>query len=365
MIPLHKVFVNKDLCLENLSSVFSSGFIGEGEEVRLFENTISQWIGKRFLALNSCTSSLHLALQLFKDPDTVVLTTPLTCVATNIAILHAGMHLRWVDVDLDNANISLDDLKNKLDSNTKIIVIVHLGGNSVDLNKLNEILDYAEVKYGFRPVVIEDCAQAIGAEFDNKLIGAHGNVCCFSFQSVKTLTTGDGGGLIVPADLENRAIKLRWFGIERKDDKISQSLQDIDEIGYKYHMNNIDAAIGLANFKGLGLNLFIQRGNGDTYNRELEGQKDVQLLNYIGKPSYSLYHLRVKNKKAFEDMLCSKGVEARLPHLRNDKHSIFKEYRIDLPNMNILETELTAIPSGWWVNAKQVYDITRHVKGGW
>ena len=365
MIPLHKVFVNKDLCLENISSVLSSGFIGEGKEVLLFEDTISKWIGKRFLALNSCTSALHLALRLYEHPNTTVLTTPLTCLATNTAILYSGMRIRWVDVDLNTANMSLTDLKNKLDVNTKIIVIVHLGGNPVDLDKLNEVLDYAEAKYGYRPVVIEDCAQAIGTEFGNKLIGSHGNICCFSFQSVKILTTGDGGGLIVPEHLEGKVIKLRWFGMQRLEDKISQALQDVEEVGYKYHMNNIDAAIGLANFKMLNFNLFIQRGNGDIYNRELDNQKDIQLLNYIGKPSYSLYNLRVKNKMKFEKMLSDKGVEARLPHLRNDNYSIFKDFKIDLPNMNILEKDLTAIPSGWWVNSKQIFDIVNYIKTGW
>lgn len=95
----------------------------------------------------------------------IVLTPALTCFATTAAVLSNNVNIRWLDVDLNTANISLEDLKNKLNEHTKIIYLVHWGGTPVDLDELDKICEGHKEKYGFKPMVVEDCAHAFGAEF--------------------------------------------------------------------------------------------------------------------------------------------------------------------------------------------------------
>jgi dTDP-4-amino-4,6-dideoxygalactose transaminase len=111
----------------------------------------------------------------------------------------------------------LTDLESKLTPNTKVIMVVHWGGSPIDLARLSAIQQRCFDRFGFRPAVIEDCAHAIGAEFGGKKLGSHGNLCCFSLQAIKHLTSIDGGVLIAPtARLFDRAKLGRWFGIDRE-----------------------------------------------------------------------------------------------------------------------------------------------------
>jgi dTDP-4-amino-4,6-dideoxygalactose transaminase len=217
MIPLFKVFMCEEAAQEAYN-VLLSGYIGQGERVNQFEAVLSEYIGSKALTVNSGTSALHLALHLAKGDDSSieVLTSPLTCTATNWPILANGLDLKWVDIDPATMNMDMDDLRSKITEKTKIIMVVHWGGYPVDLDELETIKDETEEKYGFRPIVIEDCAHAFGGFYGGKKIGSHGNFCAFSFQAIKHLTSVDGGMLITPPEYYDRAKLLRWYGIDRE-----------------------------------------------------------------------------------------------------------------------------------------------------
>ena len=120
----------------------------------------------------------------------------------------------------------------------------------MDLEKLAQIQQTAFNNFGFKPVVIEDCAHSLGSKFNGKPIGTHGNICTFSFQAIKHFTTCDGGMLILNDEkIYKRAKLLRWFGIDRDKKQKATWENDIYEIGYKYQMTDLGASVGLEGLK--------------------------------------------------------------------------------------------------------------------
>ena len=220
MIPLFKVYMSKNSPKE-VEKVLTSGFIGQGEKVDEFEKYLKEWFKIDYLlTTNSATSAEHLALHLLKKESNnqkiwngvgstnshweglkegdEVLCTSLTCTATNWPVLANNLKIKWVDIDENNLNMDLDDLERKISPSTKVIFLVHWGGYPVDLDRVREIQEKTEMMYGFKPTVIEDCAHSLGSEYNGKKIGSHGNICTFSFQAIKHLTSVDGGLLVVP-----------------------------------------------------------------------------------------------------------------------------------------------------------------------
>ena len=374
-IPMFKVSMNSNVGNE-VSKVLLSGKISQYEKVSEFEKKLSEYINNdKVLTLNSGTSALHLAYHLLKKPipdlnfpgiddGDEVLTTPLTCVATNWPILANNLKVKWVDIDKNNFNIDLSDLKNKLSEKTKIISVIHWGGTPVNLDKLKEVVDYAEKTFNFRPMIIEDAAHAFGAEYDNKKLGNHGNIVMHSFQAIKHLTTGDGGLLILPhKELYDRGKLIRWFGISRERKNKQKDFRvedDIEEFGFKFHMNDINATIGLGNLQLSIDNIKIHRDNAKFYDNNLGKINCVELLNIDKKinSSFWIYSFRIKNRNEFISFMTDKGVCVSQIHGRNDVHTCVKDFLLELPNLDLIENEIICIPCGWWVtNAEREYVV--------
>lgn len=218
---------------EAAQAVLKSGCLTEGAQVKRFEGRLAEYLGNpRVAAVNSATSGLHLALHLLKfdalavrdwpgmtEGQDEVLSCPLTCAATNWPVLANRLKLKWVDADPDTCMMDLADLERKLSPTTKVVMIVHWGGATIDYERLDAVLDAAAPRLGFRPMIIEDCAHAFGATHKGVKAGhcsrAH-NICVFSFQAIKHLTTGDGGAIAFPCyGLYHKAKLLRWYGIDR------------------------------------------------------------------------------------------------------------------------------------------------------
>ena len=293
-IPLFKVFVAPEAAKETAKTLHS-GFITQGPTVEELEIEFSKYLENPYtLTLNSATSAHHLALHLLKKPlgqwpglnqGDEILSTALTCTATNFPILANGFKIKWVDVDPNTLNMCVEDLKRKVTKNTKVIVFVHWGGTPMDLNGVKKVQDYAEREFGFRPVVIEDAAHAMGAEYRGIKIGAlqRGNIVTFSLQAIKHLTTSDGGLLCLPnKDLYERAKLLRWYGIDREKrnykGKDLRLESDVAEYGFKFHMNDWNASLGLANFPFLATNLSRHRDNAYFYNEKLKNINGIKLI---------------------------------------------------------------------------------------
>ena len=379
---LFKVFMSKDV-IAPLNNILLSGYITQGKEVEKYETELKKFLGtEHLLTVNSGTAGLTLATRLLKKKDEtfdwpgfdeendIVLTPALTCFATTCAILANNVKIRWLDVGLETPNISLEDVKRKLNEYTKIIYLVHWGGIPVDLDELDKICEEHKLKFGFKPMVVEDCAHAFGAEFNGKKLSNHGNICVYSTQAIKHLTTGDGGIITLPnKSLYDRCKLLRWFGIDRdkrnykgKDFRLER---DISEYGYKFHMNDLNATIGLYNLPYIPKLLEKMRKNGRYFDEKLKDIEGIELIknNPKSNSAYWLYTIRILNdkKQEFIEKMKESGIMTSQVHNRNDINSCVKEFEEILPNLDILEKELVCIPVGWWLEKEDLEKIVESI----
>jgi dTDP-4-amino-4,6-dideoxygalactose transaminase len=253
-----------------------------------------------------------------------------------------------------------------LTKTTKAIIFVHWGGYPVDLDRLDEILERNRERLGFKPLVVEDCAHAFLAKYKGRKIGLPGkggNYCVFSTQAIKHFTTGDGGLLFCPDEKEyERARLLRWFGIDRekrnykgKDFRLEH---DIKDWGYKFHMNDVNASVGLCNLPHIPGIVEKCRANAAYLTKNF---KDGRILHPIRdkdetKSSYWLFSVWVENKQEYIEKMKKRGIMVSQVHQRNDTHSCFQEFlpKEPLPNLDELEKHLVCIPCGWWLNQKDL-----------
>lgn len=375
MIPLFKVFTAPTVITE-LEKVFDSGMIGQAAKNEEFESILRVYFNEAYInTTNSATSAEHLTYHLLKkygvkDGDTV-LTTALSCLATHTPIVANRLAIQWIDVDLKTLNLDLDDLERKLSPKTKVINLVHWGGNPVDLTRIALIVEKCYQLYGFYPYVIEDCAHALGATFKNKLIGTHGNICTFSLQAIKLINSGDGGFVISPGfeDFYKRGRVQRWFGLDRDNPEIKdlRCFLDCEEAGHKFHMNDINSVIGIENFKHVNSLLEQHRENGYYYDTALRDIPGITLLERHpdSNPSYWIYSLLVEDRDNFNKMMKDRGIAVSMVHDRVDKHSCFNHCRSSLPNLDTVRGKITNIPTHWGLRAEEREYIVQCIKQGW
>ncbi|MBI4996937.1 MAG: DegT/DnrJ/EryC1/StrS aminotransferase family protein [Rhodocyclales bacterium] len=234
--------------IASVADVLRSGWITSGPKVQAFEAALSEYCGGRTVrAFNSGTATLEVALRLagVSRGDTPV-TTPLTWVATANVILEVGAMPVLVDVDPRTRNIDLDQLDAAITATTKAIIPVDLAGLPVDRVRLHEIAARRQVR------VIEDAAQSLGASSHGQPIGSsfggNSDFVSFSFHANKNMTTGEGGALVLPADIDPALCeRLRLQGVKRFPD----GGMDVDVLGGKFNLTDIAAAIGLGQLKRL------------------------------------------------------------------------------------------------------------------
>ena len=390
-IPLFKVFM-ADSAAAVVTRTLQSGYIGQGPMVDAFEQQLRSRLNHDFVVtVNSATSAEHLALHMLRkpgagtsrderirgsrdawpgvEPGDEVLTTPLTCTATNWPILANGFRIKWVDVDPETLNVDLDDLERKLTPRTKAIMLVHWGGYPVDLDRVQQICGRANDLFGFTPRVIEDCAHAFGSNYKGRPIGTHGNMCTFSFQAIKHVTTGDGGLLTLPdAQLLTRARLLRWYGIDRDSNRKDFRCEaDIPEWGFKFHMNDIAASIGIENLKHADAIVGRHRANAAFYDAVLAGVPGITLPTRHSdrESAFWIYSVLVERKVDFQRAMTDRGVAVSQVHERNDIHSCVAEFRTPLPTLDRVVPRLSAIPVGWWVTDEEREYVVDCIKRGW
>jgi len=389
-IDLFKVFMSPDAKVE-VGKVLDSGFIGQGPKVDEFEKELKQFFERDYVVtLNSGTSGLHLALSLLKKSTNStsieghsitekswpgmqegdeVLATALTCTASNFPILANGLRIKWVDIDPETLNMDLDDLERKISPKTKAIMLVHWGGYPNDLDRIKEIQNKSYQLYGFKPAVIEDGAHSFGSKYKGKYLGNHGNIVMYSFQAIKHITSVDGGALVLPhRDLYNRAKLMRWYGIDREGNRKDFRCEtDIEEWGYKFHMNDICATVGIENLKHADTIIKKHQQNAQYYDTNLQNIDKVTLLKR--KPEHDsafwIYSLLVDDRDAFMKHMKNCGITVSQVHERNDKHTCVRDYKTPLPSLDRIIGKVVSIPVGWWVTEDDREYIVKCIKKGW
>jgi dTDP-4-amino-4,6-dideoxygalactose transaminase len=374
-IPLFKVLMSPNAG-ELVANVLNSGYIGQGQKVEEFEKVLAtHFNNSKVLTVNSGTTALSLAVHaLGLGGNDEILTTPLTCTATNWAILANKVKLKWVDIDQNTANFDLVDLERKITPNTKAIMVVHWGGYPVDLDKLNCIVERAYDRFngyktGNKIAIIEDCAHGFGSFYKGKHVGTNGNWGAFSFQAIKHLTCGDGGALIAPDHKQYLRLKLlRWYGIDRNENrKDFRCESNIYEFGFKGHMNDINATIGLANYdlalNGINKNIL----NAKFYRDKLQNVDGIELLHeeHGFDSSYWIFTIKCDRRDDFIRKMAEHGIVCSRVHERNDKHFCVSEFKAALPSLDEFIQKMVCIPVGWWVNDEDRQYIVDKIKTGW
>ena len=351
----------REALLPALERVLYGGQISEGAEVEAFEREFGEFIGHpHVLSFYSGTAALHAALILagVKAGDEVV-STPMTAEPTNLAILHAGASVVWADVDRSNGNIDPDSVAERLTPRTRAILAVHYGGIPVALGRLRTLAE----RHGLP--VIEDAAHALGARYGGVPLGRHSEYVMFSFQAIKHLTTVDGGMLAVrrPEDLAHGR-RVRWFGMDRKAPRTEV---DVREVGYKYHMNNVNAVIGSVQLQYIAPVLARHVDNGKYFDRALRGIPGLELPAWddAAEPSYWFYTVLAEDRDALARRLEEHGIGNSLAHKRNDLHSVFAASRRELPGLDRFYSRMLHIPCGWWVGDEEREYIAETLRRGW
>jgi dTDP-4-amino-4,6-dideoxygalactose transaminase len=371
-IPLFRVMMADDAPVA-AARVLASGFIGQGQIVDDFELALRAALNapRDVLTVNSCTSAIDLALHLIGagKGDSVV-TTPMTCSATNTHLALRGIRIIWADVDPITGLIDPVDAGCKIDPDTVAIIAVDWAGR---------VCDYPALRSHGVPV-IQDAAHAWLAERGGRQIaerGVGGDYICWSFQAIKALTTIDGGALLCPDDATTeRARLLRWYGLDRRSSSDFRCAQDIVEAGYKYHMSDVSAAVGLANMAAARNGVQRAREVSEALTEALSGIPGIVLPPPDAGASWWLYTLIVEpsfhegremeNVSLLKGYLAAHGIESSPVHRRNDAHTAFKNatgiYRYGLRGVNAFASRELAIPCGWWVDDSAIMRIARTVR---
>lgn len=353
-----------------VGEVLRSGWIGLGPKTAEFEKKFASYVASPYcVGVNSCTAALHLALKILDIPaDKEVITTPVTFVSTNHVILYESLKPVFADVEPLTGNLGVKSVEERITPDTGAIVVMHYGGYPCDLDAF-----YALGKKHNIPI-IEDCAHACGAEYKGQKIGGCGDIHAFSFHAVKNMPMGDGGALTVNREeYDQRLRRLRWMGIDkdtfvRSEEATQKTYQwdyNVCEIGYKYHMTDIEAAIGLVQLDYLEQDNNRRREIADIYTSELSGVAGVELFEYQPerKSSRHLFCILAENRDGLVDKLRENGVGVGVHYRRNDIYPMYE--KCELPNAEYFTSRVMSLPLHLYLSDEEVDYVCRLIREGW
>jgi dTDP-4-amino-4,6-dideoxygalactose transaminase len=359
MIPLFAVNMPRSVD-KPLLNVLHSGYVGQGPKVEEFEQKLKSWLGNEYvLTTITGTAAIHLALRLAgTDPRTSVISTPQTCMASNLPIINEGAKIIWADIDPKTGLIDPEDAERLISTDTIAILCVDWGGTPADLDELLELSN----KYGIS--IIEDACQAFGAEYKGQKIGSIADYSCLSFQAIKTFSTVEGGCLTVKniSDFEKGKL-LRWYGIDRGQPRRDfRCEQDVALPGDKWNFNDVFATIGIEALKYVDFSLSRQRENAAYYLYELKERniKRVKPLYYAPEKqsSFWLFSILTDDRDDFINFMAKKDIQTSRVHERNDRHPVFKQFfKRELPGVDEFCAHQVSIPVGWWLTAEDRHKI--------
>ena len=314
-----------------LREPLQTGWVGAGPKVREFEKRFAEYVDvKHAIALNSATAALHLAMLVTGVEGREVLTTSMTFVSTNHAIRYAAGTPVFCDIEKDTLNLDTGKIEARISEQSRAILAVHYGGHACDMDPIIEIARKFDLK------VIEDVAQACGGSYRGRKLGGIGDIGCFSFESKKNLSTGDGGMLTTNDDIvAERVRRLKWMGISRgtwerfHGDKPGRSWEyDVTEIGFKYQMNDIAAALGLVQLGKLEPGNGMRRRLLERYRKAFAPLEGVELLaqrDYARSACYSAV-IRLDERDALCDYLAARGIESAVHFYPSHLYPVYQPY---------------------------------------
>ena len=356
MIPLFKVKMSPKVT-ESLDPVLQSGYIGQGPKVEEFEDELQKVLGTtvRPVTVNSCTTAIDLALELCGvGPGDEVISTPQTCFASQVGAIHRYAKIRWADIDPLTGLIDPVKVGELVTEKTKAIIAVNWAGKYADYKALKQ----------FGIPVIEDAAHTWDVFPHVK--PERGDYICYSFQAIKYLTTSDGGLLVTPPEKELEARLLRWYGLDRTKNESFRCTQNITKAGFKYHMNDVCATIGLVNIPEAFESVTKQKANAKKLIEDFQDLEFAYVAPYEEEHSYWLFPIIMKegyDREKFVEYLNEKGIGNSPVHFRNDTYdSTIMFHEGVLPVTDVFTTRQTNIPCGWWLTEEELEYISSTIR---
>uniref|UniRef100_A0A7C4KGZ8 DegT/DnrJ/EryC1/StrS family aminotransferase n=1 Tax=Anaerolinea thermolimosa TaxID=229919 RepID=A0A7C4KGZ8_9CHLR len=359
-IPVSRPSIGQEE-LKEIEKVFSTGWLGLGSTVFEFENELKNYLGaKHVLAVNTGTTALHIALDAFgiKDGDEVIVPSLTFCASIQV-ITAVRARPVFCEVSPDTLNVDIEDIKRKVTNKTKAIMPVHYCGQACDMDELIKI----GKTYGI--AIIEDAAHAFGSTYKGRKIGSFGDATCFSFDPIKNLTCGEGGAVVLSDDAIAESIrKKRILGIDKDTWHRYRNertwFYEVTMQGYRYHMSNINAAIGIAQFKKVGK--FIQKKKEivQKYNDAFRNIDGLKILDWnLEETAPFTYIVRVLNGKREEliEFLKGKGVGTGIHYIPNHLQPYFKPFSTSLPVTEKIGEEILTLPLFYDITDEQVANV--------
>jgi len=359
-----------DAEIEAVAEVMRSGWIGLGPKVEEFERKFAEYVGARYaVAVNSCTAALHLTLLAYGiGYGDEVLVPAISFVSTAHAVEYVGATPIFVDVEADTLCMNIHDMSQKSGQSTKAVIPMHYGGHAC----------YGEQFYrpgygGRNMIIIEDAAHACGSEYHGEKVGSLWDATCFSFHAVKNLATADGGMITTNDEgLAAKLRRLRWCGIDkdtwRRCDKPGYGwYYEVTDLGYKYHMNDLNAAIGLVQLERLDDMNRRRREIAEIYTGAF---KRVDWLTTpierdYAKSSWHNYSCRVSDgidRNDFIRHMLANNISAGVHYMPIYMHPYYKDHATDCPVADEVWQKIVLLPLFPSMTPEQITRVISAVK---
>lgn len=348
-VPLFRT----DEILEEMRVCFDKGWTGLGFKTTEFEEKWKEYTGLKnahFLASN--TVGLHLALNVFKnrfnwnDNDEII-TTPLTFVSTNHAILYENLKPVFADVD-DMLCLDPKSVESRITPKTRAVMFVGMGGNTGQYESIVEICKRNNLK------LILDAAHMSGTKLNGKHIGSEADVVVFSYQAVKNLPTSDSGMICFQdSDLDKFVRKMSWLGISKdtfqrfnKNEGSYRWRYDVEEVGFKYHGNSIQAAIGLVQLKYLDQDNEKRNQIAAIYDAALINNKKIEIVKVAKNCSSSrhLYQLLIEKRDEIIEHFYNNDIYPGVHYIDNTEYKMYSYANGSCPNAHLKSQQLITLP---------------------
>jgi dTDP-4-amino-4,6-dideoxygalactose transaminase len=329
--------------------VLDREFLGMGVEVQQFEQALSEFFGRPAVCVTNGTAAVHLALQACGiGLGDEVLVPSLTYVASFQAISATGAKPVACDILRETCNLDWRDAEHRLTQRTKAIMPVHYAGGVGDLDGIYAFAN----RHGLR--VIEDAAHAFGTKHMGKRVGGFGDVACFSFDGIKNITSGEGGCVVTDDALVLSKIRdARLLGVEKDTEKRYTGQRswefDVTAQGWRYHMSNIMAAIGLEQLKRFSDMSFTRQHLARRYDELLRGHSRIHTLSMdydaVVPHIYVVCISAMRDRNILQQQLMAQGIQTGIHYQPNHVLSLYRDPQaLPLPVTEAVFPELLTLP---------------------
>lgn len=355
-------------CLSEIRECLEKGWTGMGFKTVQFEEEWKKYTGlKNAYYLNSATAALNLAVEVLKlknnwQDDDEIITTPLTFVSTNHAILLNNMKAVFADVD-DSLCLDPESVLSKITEKTRAIIFVGLGGNAGRLDEIIKICKENNLK------LILDAAHMSGTRVDGKIAGQEADVICYSFQAVKNLPTGDSG-MICFREKENDDLvrKIAWLGINK--DTYARTVNsngaykwkyDVEYLGNKYNGNSIMAAIGIVQLRYLDRDNAYRRQLAKWYREKFDRYSDkIKLVNIPDncESSFHLFQIMVEDRDGLLNYLNENEIYPGVHYIVNTEYRMYEYAKGTCPKAEYASDHILSLPMHMGLNYDDINKIS-------